>query len=250
MDEIQDSIDIVDFQSFLVSLKEFFTKLVDTNIFYICDDTRFYYAILNTVKDRYYDIIKTFIRQDDCLSKDLLQVEPQFLEHYTKDNPDYVREVWKKNMSECQAGKIGCTLLRNSIIPKEEIKEFIEALVYGNHDSIPNDDEIVFLSNFGYLEKLNYVLENIIKSKTSFKWWVEKNGKFIEFYIKYAFKHNLKEVIMLFVSNHATSENTDGVAYKLFSDVIEKNAAYQTLAKECCDEIGYRLDDITWIFNF
>lgn len=249
VNEIHDSIDIGDFQPFLVGLNAFFTKLINDNWFYMGDDTRFFYAILNTVKDRYYDVIKTFIRQNENLSSELLQVEPQFLEHYSKDYPDYVREVWKTNILKCQIGKAGCDLLRNSIIPQKEINEFIEALVYNNHDCIPSDEEIIFLSNFGYSEKVKYVLDHITKDKGTFKWWIEKNAKFLEFYIKYAFKNKLKDVIMTFVENHASTENANGIAYKLFTDNIEKNAENKAFAQGCCDEVGYKLDNITWIFN-
>jgi hypothetical protein len=250
VNEIQDSIDIIDFQPFLESLNDFITKLVNDNWFYMGDDTRFMYAILNTVKDRYYDIVKTYIKQNENLSSEMLQVEPKFLEHYKKDYPDYVREVWKTNIGKCQMGKVGCELLRNSIIPQKEIKEFIEELVYNNHDCMPSDEEINFLSNFGYSEKVKYVLEHITKDKGSFKWWIDKNTKFLEFYTKYAFKNKLNDVIMIFVENHAKSENADGVAYKLFTDIINNNKISRAFAQECCDEIGYKLDDITWIFNF
>lgn len=248
--EIPNAIEVSDFKIFLDELSDFFNKLIDENFFYMGDDTRFFYDMLNTLNDRYYDVMKTYIRQSEYLSSEMLQVTPQFLEHYVKDHSDYVREVWKKNLDKANCSKIGCVLLRNSIIPTVEIKEFIEGLIYRNHNNIPKENEITFLNNYGYLEKLKYVLNETLKEKTSFKWWIDKNEKFLEFYIKYIFKNKLKDVVMMIIEGHKTSNNTKGIAYEFFTIEVDGNELNKDFAQECCDELGYKLDDITWVFNW
>lgn len=236
--EIPSSISVEDFNDFLMEIESCFENIEKEDWFYIGENAEFFYIMLNILDSTYYDIVKDFILKNDELSKSMFTRHPIYLNNYCKDNPSYVRKMWTTNNKNPNKARTASILLRNSIIPNNEIKELIDKTVYTNNDNIPAEEDVNFLIPFGYLKKIDEVIAIALTEETSLKWWVDENMKFIRFYNEYSLKHKRDEYIskLIMLYNHINNEKAESIYNSFFKILIERDDMKDHVKKIAEDE--------------
>lgn len=249
--EIPLSVELQDFHSFLLSALEIINRVQEETLFYyLSDDAKFVYIILRDLDERYGEIAKQIILSNDTLQENLFYYYPEYLTYF-KDNKEHVRAAWKQNLEKSSTQKCATILLRNSLIPQSELHEFIRDAVLQNKDSIPKDDDLIFLSTYGYRKTVDEILDDATKKGTSYSWWVTANKKFIKFYIKYnLIEKNTTFFDMLFTNYTENTSDTENknIIYSALSNVISESPDFMHFIQERATELSFDLDDILFLF--
>lgn len=184
------------------------------------------------------------------MQENLFYSYPEYLTYFY-DNSGFIRYSWKKYLKKVSTQKCATILLRNSLIPKAEIKEFIENCVHLNNDSLPKDDDFAFLSTYGYRDLIDEILIKATTEKFSFDWWIKENPKFIKFYIKQNFiEHNslfFDNLLKNFdVPNH--SKKNEEIIYSALSSIISEIPEFMDYIKGIAENLSFDLDNILFLF--
>lgn len=247
--DIPNSVELVELDDFLVQLKNHIKKIIDEGYWFYCgEDANLFYYMLRHLEGDYYESVKRTILSDQSLINEMFNYCPEFLTHF-KNNSDLIRKLWMKNLGEVRTPRVACTLLRNSIIPTKEIKEFIKHCVFNSHDIIPNEEELIFLEPYGYNEKIIYIFKTALTSESAFAWWTEKNEKFIKFFIKYNIQKKNQEFVKMCLAEYPKQIKSKQRAtiYSTLSTLIE-DEVLAAFVKQCAAEISFDLEDITFMF--
>lgn len=247
--DIPNSVELVELDDFLVQLKNHIKKIIDEGYWFYCgEDANLFYYMLRHLEGDYYESVKRTILSDQSLINEMFNYCPEFLTHF-KNNSDLIRKLWMKNLGEVRTPRVACTLLRNSIIPTKEIKEFIKHCVFNSHDIIPNEEELIFLEPYGYNEKIIYIFKTALTSESAFAWWTEKNEKFIKFFIKYNIQNKNQEFVKMCLAEYPKQIKSKQRAtiYSTLSTLIE-DEVLAAFVKQCAAEISFDLEDITFMF--
>ena len=249
--DLPQSIEIPNFHAFLTSALEIIHKAQDDTLFYyLFDDAKFVYMIMKDLNDDYGEIAKSVILSDTTLQENLFHSYPEYLTYF-KDNNEYIRSAWKTNLSKSSTQKCAATLLRNSLVPQNEMKEFIRECAYQNENSIPKDEDFTYLSSYGYREVINEFFDKGTKESHAFNWWITKNQKFIKFYIK----QNLIEKNDLFIdmllnnynSSKQNAENAN-IIYTALSSLIADIPDFMEYVQSRASYLSFDIDNIVFFF--
>lgn len=232
--QIPVSVEICDFYLFL----EKFNRIMDVAeeedpIFTMGEKAKCLYKMLNHLPNEYGEIVKAFILQHESLNQEMFFWCPEYLTFFS-DNNHYIRESWKKSLKEQASLKAAAALLRNSLIPHAEIPELIREHVYHMNDAIPRDEDIVFLSQYGYEKQLETVFQRILTEKSVFEWWVDQNPRFIAYYLKRCLVKKKNDVIDIVLKSYA-SEYRDSKSERvrlIFSGVVAENSDFRNYISE------------------
>lgn len=249
--EIPLSIELPNFRSFLISALEIIHKAQDDTLFYyLFDDAKFIYTIMKDLSDDYGEITKNVILSDNVLQENLFHSCPDYLTFF-KDNSEYIRSTWKTNLAKSPTQKCATILLRNSLIPHNEIKEFVHDCVFLNENSIPKDEDFIYLTAYGYRNLVDEIFDKGTKENYSFNWWIAKNQKFIKFYIKQnLIEKNEAFIDMLlnnFNSNKQNPENAN-IIYSALSSLITDVADFMKFVQDRAIQQSFDIDNILFLF--
>lgn len=249
--EIPLSIELPNFRSFLISALEIIHKAQDDTLFYyLFDDAKFIYTIMKDLSDDYGEITKNVILSDNVLQENLFHSCPDYLTFF-KDNSEYIRSTWKTNLAKSPTQKCATILLRNSLIPHNEIKEFVHDCVFLNENSIPKDEDFIYLTAYGYRNLVDEIFDKGTKENYSFNWWITKNQKFIKFYIKQnLIEKNEAFIDMLlnnFNSNKQNPENAN-IIYSALSSLITDVADFMKFVQDRAIQQSFDIDNILFLF--
>lgn len=191
--DIPSFIELDEFYTFLEKLPDIFDDIELEEVIYMEEIYSFIYKMIESLEGEYYSILKKFIENNEQISVGILRNHPNYLIHYKEHNPKYIRNMWKTHLKHTY-NKVDftCEVLKNNIIPTEELEEFIKESVYFNNDSIPKNNQLDFLKKYKYLDEINLKLSTFLDPKIFEDSWFEKNLKFLEYYFIYNIKNNEK----------------------------------------------------------
>ncbi len=249
--EIPQSIETPNFYSFLTSALQIIHKAQDDTLFYyIFDDAKFVYTIIKDLNDEYGEIAKSVILSDATLQENLFHSYPEYLTYF-KDNTEFIRSAWKTNLAKSSTQKCAATLLRNSLIPQNEIKEFIRDCAYQNENSIPKDEDFIYLSSYGYREVIDEFFDKGTKESHAFNWWVAKNQKFIKFYIKQNLIEKNDSFIDMLLSNYNSSKQNSenaNIIYTSLSTLMNDIPDFMEYVQTRANHLSFDIDNIVFFF--
>lgn len=249
--EIPLAVELPNFHSFLISALEIIHKAQDdTWFYYLFDDARFVYTIMKDLNDDYGEIAKNIILSDSVLQENLFHSCPEYLIYFKNDN-EYIRSTWKTNLAKSPTQKCAAILLRNSLIPQNELKEFIHDCVFLNENSIPKDDDFIYLSAYGYREVINEIFDKGTREGNAYNWWITKNQKFIKFYIKQNLIEKNDSFIDMLLNNYTSDkqnpENTN-IIYSALSTLMSDIPDFMKYVQDRASDISFDIDNILFFF--
>ena len=232
--QIPTSVELSDFFLFL----EEFIRIMDTAeeedpIFVLGDKAKCIYIMLNQLPNEYGEIVKSFILQHPLISQEMFFWHPEYLVFFS-DNPQFIRESWKKDLEKRCSLKAAAALLRNSLIPNAEIPELVKEYVYYIKNEIPRDEDLVFLSQYGYEKQLETIFSELLSKKGVFEWWVNQNPRFITYYLRRCLARKNHTLIDIIIQLHASEYRDDksNKVYSIFSSVVTENPDFRNYINE------------------
>ncbi len=247
--DIPQSVDLSNFSAFLLELEEILLKVEEEQwLYYTYEYAGFFYSMLTKLEESYSEIVKNFVLSNSKISTELFGYKPEFLIYFKNENAEYIRQLWKK--SDSVTAKQACVLLRNTIVPANQIDELIEDCIYKNKNHIPKVEELEFLIPYGYVKRLNYIIEKALSEGKAFEWWLKDNNKFMKFYIKYNFTIKKSDIIDMFLKNvtYIPEGEQTRVLFSLFSGIIRENDEFLAYTKQRAVSLGVDLDKLLMIF--
>jgi len=238
--EINESIEVNELQYFWEDLTEmldddfdfFFSK--DTNtikifnrVFELCNE-EIQESLVKFIKDNKYDLAIVSVHPDKVNKLDY--------------NSQEVREIWRKRIwkDKSLAFPVYAALLRNSLIPQEEIDEANYEVLKGAKGYRP-ENELTHLTlaanGFGDL-----IFQESIKKNRLKDWyhWVQPRADLHAYYIeKYPLKEETVEVICEMYERENYSYWLDERLERIFKEKPEKKQEFHKIA----NSKGYRIPD-------
>ncbi len=171
------------------------------------------------LKSKKYDLTIVFLYPDKI----------NFINYSSAD----IREVWRTRIwyDKSSAFKIFGTLLRNSLIPAQEIKEANEHIINNAKDYRPDDDAThLALARNGFGDSLFEIAFNIKRLNDWFV-WVNPRADMIAYYIeKYPFKNETVEIICEMYSRSKYSHWLGERIVRIFKENPNKKTEFHTIA--------------------
>lgn len=241
--QIPTSVDLCDFFSFLGEFIGVMDAALDEDpIFALGEKEKCIYIMLNQLPNEYGEIIKSFILQHALLNQEMFFWHPEYLVFFS-DNPQFIRESWKNGLEKRCSLKAAATLLRNSLIPNTEIPELVKEYAYHINDAIPGDEDLVFLSQYGYEKQLENIFSELLSKKGVFEWWVDQNPRFILYYFRRCLVKKDPAIIDIIIKAHASEyrDEKSNKVYSIFSSVAAENPDFRNYINERAASLNIEL---------
>lgn len=179
------------------------------------------------------------IKTDKSLMKDLLNKEPYFFQRLEFSREE-TRNFWQKKLNNMSNGlAVFASMLRNNLIPEEEIKEACEKMVlFERYPDDYEDHNTLLLSGFG---NALYEYLFITHSKEQRTYWKFMNAKarlFITYIEKYPLK---KETVIILCEELGKEEWTSFFLKEQLENLFSSNLFKMNEFTDIATRIGATL---------
>ncbi|MGR5973313.1 hypothetical protein ACT7CX_19850 [Bacillus cereus] len=150
-----------------------------------------------------------------------------------KNNPSYIRNLWYEKLPErASRYRIFGALLRNALIPKEQLEEAMIRIISRNCSAVPNEEEHYILNENGFFKMLKTRVFEDPRLLGNFE-WANNNT---EIFIYYLEKFGLDENIVSCISSQFNSSIHPFTLRDALKNYFYKNSAlkerFESIAAE------------------
>ncbi|PWK14255.1 hypothetical protein [Tumebacillus permanentifrigoris] len=135
------------------------------------------------------------MKNNDDLLRVIIETRPESLLYFAID-PIFIRNLWYEKMYKSfsiLSSSILSNLLRNSLIPFEEIDEAFVQYLHKSDDDIPNENELVILVDNGYFDVIK---REVFQKKFPLLKFERLAKKLKRKIIQYIIKNKLDDVVV------------------------------------------------------
>ncbi|RLJ69325.1 hypothetical protein [Pedobacter alluvionis] len=187
------------------------------------------------------DSLIAYIKTDNGLTKGFLNKEPHFFQHlgFSKEE---TRNFWQKKLNNMSNGlAVFASMLRNNLIPQDDINEACQRMVFYERYPENNDDHNV-LEVHGFGEALFEHLF-VTHSKAQWSYWKFMNSN-VRLYITYVEKYPLKDETVALLCEELEKE--DFVSFFVrdqLANLFSSNTGKMDEFKQVAGRIGATLPE-------
>ncbi|MCD1162892.1 hypothetical protein [Peribacillus frigoritolerans] len=214
--QIPFTIEKIDYNDFLLELKDFSLKQQSKSVYKIFDKNiaNMWYQLFS-LQDSYCEIIVNFLVKELSFCLVVIRRKPEIVQYfYNKET--FIRMLWKKDFSVSDDYKAFIELLRHNLIHKSQLSEAFDH-VFSTLDTVVFDedawwlevdegindlDKLVLLEN-GFFTKFNTIAFESERIVYNFN-WANRNKDLIIYYIKH---FGLNETVVTAINNALTASN-------------------------------------------
>ena len=171
-----------------------------------CPSTRFWEALFSINSEPFLENLITFLLSQKELSIGLIDVYPKLINYFSGE-PTFIRQLWFDLLYSVlfiNENRIFCALLRNNLIPSDQVIEAIDRFILKSSSWIEeiNDSDLIVLKENRFFERLK---DYIFKKNDFLNFeWANKKVNLIIFCLKFCdFDADMvQEITSTFSSSH------------------------------------------------
>ncbi|MBE7556349.1 MAG: hypothetical protein HS126_35300 [Anaerolineales bacterium] len=202
IEQIPGAIELNEFSDFLEETYKIIDDSDSKRPFYLRHDgISFFYDLFNVTSDVTKEKLVTLLKSKEKLGIHLLTHYPNLLPYFA-DDQIFIRNLWYRRIGYTSKSPMPlyCSLLRNKLIPKNEIIEAHKTLIERSTLVLPSEEYFELLKLTGFYD----VFKNIAfeEGKIQFFNWANLNADFV---VDYLAKFPIDKTVASAISNAFSS---------------------------------------------
>lgn len=222
-------------------LETIFMSTVKSEVI-ISETTVSFWLQLFTIDGEFREVLIDFLKNKRNLLLDVLEKDPSKVSYFSRD-PVFIRSLWKEILHNSYLHyKIVISLLRHKLIPKEQLREFVETVTRKINDSLFIRDfqelDLITLEDSGFFEEFKILAFKEFKIN-NFDWSRENRHLIVHYILRFGFDEDLVRGI----NSTFTGSFVPWKLQESLQELFEKNAALKEEYKMINQQINGMLPE-------